>query len=155
DGVLGMEAFHELVKIDRPALRFPPHLPYLPECLANHKLLFETVASTDVLVHHPYDGFRAIEEFVGSAMTDPAVVGIKQTLYRVGTESPIVESLRDAAETGKQVAAMIELKARFDESNNLVWARALEHAGVHVTYGFQEMKTHCKLCLVVRREKDG
>jgi len=155
DGVLGMEVFHELTRIDKPALRFPPHLPYVPDALSSPKSLFETIAGTDVLVHHPYDGFRSVEEFVASAEKDPAVVGIKQTLYRVGTESPIVESLLDAAEEGKQVAALVELKARFDESNNLVWARALEHAGVHVTYGFQEMKTHCKLCLVVRREKEG
>jgi polyphosphate kinase len=155
DGPLGFEALHELTKVDKPNLRFPPHLPYVPEPLAGYKSLFETIATTDVLVHHPYDGFRSVEEFVASAEKDPAVVGIKQTLYRVGTESPIVESLLDAAEEGKQVAAMVELKARFDESNNLVWARALERAGVHVTYGFQEMKTHCKLCLIVRREKDG
>ncbi|AIE87703.1 polyphosphate kinase 1 [Fimbriimonas ginsengisoli] len=155
DGPLGLESFHELTKIDKPSLRFPPHLPYVAEPLANFKTLFETIAATDVLVHHPYDAFRPVEEFVASADKDSAVVGVKQTLYRVGSESPIVESLLDAAEEGKQVAAMVELKARFDESNNLVWARALERAGVHVTYGFQEMKTHCKLCLVVRREKDG
>jgi polyphosphate kinase len=155
EGPLGFEAFHELTRIDKPSLRYAPHLPYVAEPLASHKTLFETISATDVLVHHPYDGFRSVEEFVASADKDPAVVGIKQSLYRVGTESPIVESLLDAAEEGKQVAAMVELKARFDESNNLVWARALERAGVHVTYGFQDMKTHCKLCLVVRREKDG
>lgn len=155
DGVMGMEVFHEITSIDKPALRYPPHLPYVAEPLSQAESIFEVVAEKDVLVHHPYDGFRTVEEFVDSVVTDKAVVGIKQTLYRVGTESRIVESLLDGAEQGKQVAAMVELKARFDESNNLVWSRALERAGVHVTYGFAEMKTHCKLCLIVRREKDG
>jgi polyphosphate kinase len=155
DGMLGMEALWEITRVDKPALRYPPHLPYVPEQLSNTKALLETMSQTDVLVHHPYDGFRAVEEFVSSAVKDPNVVGIKQTLYRVGQESPLVESLLDAAENGKQVAAMVELKARFDENNNLVWARALERAGVHVTYGFAEMKTHCKLSLVVRRERGG
>jgi polyphosphate kinase len=155
DGLLGMEALLELTRIDKPALRYSAHLPYVAEPLSGYRSLFETIAGTDVLVHHPYDGFRSVEEFVQSAAADPAVVGIKQTLYRVGSESRIVESLLDAAEAGKQVAVMVELKARFDESNNLVWARALERAGVHVTLGFQELKTHCKLCLVVRREAGG
>jgi len=155
EGILGMEVFLELVKIDKPALRFPPHLPYVAEQLSTAAGLFDTISQNDVLVHHPFDGFRSVEAFVASAETDPDVVGIKQTLYRMGSESPIVESLQDAAEAGKQVAAMVELKARFDESNNLVWARALERAGVHVTYGFPEMKTHCKLCLIVRRNGGG
>ncbi len=155
DGMLGMEALWELSAIDKPALRFPALIPHLPEALNGSKSIFEAVRQKDVLLHHPYDSFRAVEEFVASAAKDPAVLGIKQTLYRVGKESPIVESLSAAAVEGKQVAAMVELKARFDESNNLIWARALERAGVHVTYGFTEFKTHCKLCLVVRREADG
>jgi polyphosphate kinase len=155
DGILGMEVFLELARIDRPALRYPAHHPYLAEPIGSAKDLFETIAARDVLVHHPYDAFRSVEEFVAAAATDPDVIGIKQTLYRVGRESPIVEALLDAAEAQKQVAAMVELKARFDESNNLVWARTLERAGVHVTYGFAEMKTHCKLCLIVRRERGG
>ncbi|MEZ0325155.1 MAG: polyphosphate kinase 1 [Fimbriimonas sp.] len=155
DGLLGMEVLHELVGIDRPALRFPPHIPNVPESLATYASLFETIAGEDVLLHHPFDGFRPVEEFVASAANDPQVVGIKQTLYRVGTESPIVEMLAEAAEEGKQVAAQVELKARFDESNNIGWARALEHAGAHVTYGFPELKTHCKMCLIVRREQNG
>lgn len=154
-GLIGMDVFWEFSKIDRPTLRFPPHHPYLAEQLGTGKSIFETVATRDVLVHQPFDSFRSVEEFVASAAKDPDVIGIKQTLYRVGRESPIVESLLDAAEENKQVAAMVELKARFDESNNLVWARALERAGVHVTYGFPEMKTHCKLCLIVRREPHG
>ena len=153
DGVMGMEVFWEISKIDKPQLKFPPHVPFLVDSLASSKSLFETIAQQDVLVHLPYDSFRPIEEFVGSAYKDPDVLGIKQTLYRVGSESPLVESLLTAAESGKQVAVMVELKARFDESNNLEWARALERAGVHVTYGFPDMKTHCKLCLIVRRER--
>ena len=155
DGPLGMEVFWEFAKIEKPNLKFEPHHPYLSEQLVTHKSIFEQVAQKDVLLHHPYDSFRPVEEFVGSVAEDPKAFGIKISLYRVGTESRIVESLLDAAEEGKQVAAMVELKARFDESNNLVWARALERAGVHVTYGFSEMKTHAKLCLIVRREANG
>ncbi len=154
-GPLGMEVFWELAKIEKPGLKYEPHVPYLPEQLANHKSIFEQVSQKDLLLHHPYDSFRPVEEFVESVAQDPSTFGIKISLYRVGTESRIVESLLDAAEAGKQVAAMVELKARFDESNNLVWSRALERAGVHVTYGFSEMKTHAKLCLVVRREAGG
>jgi polyphosphate kinase len=152
DGPIGMNAFEELYRLDKPRLRYPPFVPYLPEQLSTSTSLFETITGSDVLVHHPYDSFRCVEEFVGSAKKDPETLGIKQTLYRVGTESPVVESLAEAASEGKQVAAMVELKARFDESNNLGWSRALERAGVHVTYGFYEMKTHCKLSLLVRRE---
>ncbi len=154
-GLIGFDVLWELSKIDRPGLRFPVHHPHLAEPLSGVPRVFDTVSERDVLVHHPFDSFRTIEDFVASAASDPAVIGIKQTLYRVGSESPIVESLLDAAEAGKQVAVMVELKARFDESNNLVWARALERAGAHVTYGFPELKTHCKLCLVVRRESGG
>ena len=155
DGLIGMDVFWQLARIDRPALRFPVHHPYLNDELAGSDGIFEAMSASDLLVHHPYDSFRTVETFVDSASSDPNVIGIKQTLYRVGSESPIVESLLDAAENGKQVAAMVELKARFDESNNLVWARTLEQAGVHVTYGFAEMKTHCKLCLIVKRERSG
>lgn len=155
DGPIGMEVLWEFARIDKPSLKYEPHHPYLPEQLSSHKSIFEHVAQKDVLLHHPYDSFRPVEEFIGSVEEDPKAFGIKISLYRVGTESRIVESLLDAAEEGKQVAAMVELKARFDESNNLVWARALERAGVHVTYGFSEMKTHAKLCLIVRREANG
>ncbi len=151
-GLMGFEFFWELAKLDKPGLRFPAYHPYLPEALSSSRGVFEAMQAGDFLVHHPYDSFRTIELLVGSVAEDPDVIGIKQTLYRVGTESPIVESLSQAAEAGKQVAAMVELKARFDESNNLGWARAMERSGVHVTFGFPEMKTHCKLCLVVRRE---
>lgn len=153
-GLLGLGALWQLASIDKPNLRFPPFHPHVSETMATATHLFGTIAANDVLVHHPYDSFRSVEEFVGSAAADPYVIGIKQTLYRVGSQSPIVESLLRAAEAGKQVAVMVELKARFDETNNLAWARALERAGVHVTYGFAELKTHCKLCLVVRRESN-
>ena len=152
DGLIGLEVLFELALVDRPNLRFPPHLGVVPEQLSNSQGIFESIRQKDVLLHHPFDGFRSVEEFIGSVVTDPDVIGIKQTLYRVGKESPIVESLLTAAHEDKQVAAMVELKARFDESNNIIWARQLERAGVHVTYGFTDLKTHCKLCLIVRRE---
>lgn len=155
DGMVGMEFLWELARADRPDLKFPPLRPYRSERLSEASTLFSAVREGDVLLHHPYDSFDAVETFVGAAAEDPAVVGIKQTLYRVGSESPIVESLSAAAEAGKQAAVMVELKARFDESNNLVWSRALERAGVHLTYGMLDMKVHCKLCLVVRKDEDG
>lgn len=152
EGLLGMDVFWELAELEVPALRYPIYQPYLAEPLTGYKNLLDTITAGDVLVHQPYDSFRPIEEFVAAAAKDPDVIGIKQTLYRVGSQSPIVESLLEAAEEGKQVAVMVELKARFDESNNIVWARALERAGAHVSYGFPELKTHAKLCLIVRRE---
>ncbi|MEQ1932254.1 MAG: polyphosphate kinase 1 [Fimbriimonadaceae bacterium] len=147
-----MDGLFQLAGLDRGALKFKPHIPHLAEPISTAKGLFESIVKGDVLVHHPFDSFRSVESFVASAAADPLVIGIKQTLYRVGTHSPIVESLLAAAEAGKQVAAMVELKARFDEDNNMAWAKVLERAGVHVTYGFADLKTHCKLCLVVRRE---
>lgn len=155
DGRLGYDFLWTIASLDFPRLKHPPHTPYLSPALASSEELFDTVKKGDVLVHHPYDSFASIEHLVGSAADDPNVLGIKQTLYRVGSKSPVVESLLAAAEAGKQVAVMVELKARFDETNNLAWARALERAGVHVSYGFPNMKTHCKLCLVVRREPEG
>ena len=151
-GIIGLDVFDELASIDIPALRWPAHRPYMSPSLANPASLFDSIRKHDVIVHHPFDSFEPVEQFVASAATDPDVIGIKQALYRVGTKSPIVESLLEAAANGKQVAVLVELKARFDESKNLVWARVLERAGVHVTYGFTDMKTHCKMCLVVRRE---
>ena len=154
EGMLGFEAFWELSRIDKPSLRFPPFVPHAYEALSG-AALYDTIRQGDVLVHHPYDSFRSVEEFVASAAKDPAVVGIKGTLYRVGKESPIVESLLEAAEGGKQVAASVELRARFDERDNLGWAKALERAGVHVTFGLPDLKTHSKLFLTVRREATG
>jgi polyphosphate kinase len=150
-----MEVLWELLSLDKPSLRYPPHVPYTPEALSKGDTLFEAIRAHDVLLHHPYDSFRPVEAFAESAATDHHVIGVKQTLYRVGALSPIVDALLAAAEKGKQVAAVVELKARFDESNNLIWAKALEREGVHVNYGFSDLKVHCKLCLVVRRESDG
>lgn len=149
---LGLDAMWEIASLDRPRLKYPKFVPRVCDEWSDSGTLFQAISERDVLVHHPYDSFRPVEVFVASATTDRNVIGIKQTLYRVGTESPIVESLLMAAEAGKQVAVSVELKARFDESNNLVWAKALERAGAHVTFGFPDLKTHAKLCVVVRRE---
>lgn len=154
-GHLGFDALWELHGIDRKDLKYPQHVPTLRHDLSEPDSIFEAVRSGDVLLHHPYDSFLPVEKFVESASLDDKVAGLKMTLYRVGAKSPIVDSLLDAAQQGKQVAAMVELKARFDESNNLVWSRALEQAGVHVTYGFRDKKVHCKLCLIVRQDPDG
>lgn len=155
DGRLGFESLWEIANLERPDLRFKRHKPVANSKHSDSEALLASMRRGEVLLHHPYDSFEAVETFVRTAERDPKVIGIKQTLYRVGKESPIVESLLSAAEAGKQVAVMVELKARFDESNNLVWARALERAGAHVAYGFAELKTHCKLCLMVRREEGG
>ena len=154
-GMIGLDGLSQLTRIDKSSLKNASHKPYLNENLANPKAIFETIRKQDVLLHHPFDSFTPVEQFIASAAEDPDVIGIKQTLYRVGAQSPIVESLLAAAEKGKQVAVMVELKARFDETNNILWARALERAGVHVSFGFPEMKVHCKLCSVVRKESDG
>ncbi len=155
DGLLGLDVLDELANLPIPALRWPPQKPYAAEALRTSDELFQTLRAGDVLVHQPFDSFASVETMVRAAASDPTVIGIKQTLYRVGDHSPIVEALLEAAEAGKQVAVMVELKARFDESKNLTWARALERAGAHVTYGFTELKVHAKLCLVVRREAGG
>jgi polyphosphate kinase len=155
DDPVSLEFCWQLAKVEDSAHRYPRFAPATSERLATSDALFAEIARRDVLLHHPYDSFRPVEAFFEAAAADPKVVGIKATLYRVGAESPIVESLLRAAERNKQVAAMIELKARFDESNNLVWSRALEKAGAHVTYGFHELKVHAKIALVVRHEQGG
>lgn len=155
EGLVDFSGLWEVHGLDRPRLKYKTRPPFRPPELSKAESLFAEIRQRDVLLHHPYDSFRTVETFVDSAATDPHVIGIRQTLYRVGSQSPIVESLLAAAERGRQVAAMVELKARFDESNNLVWSRALERAGAHVTYGFREMKVHAKLCLVVRQEDGG
>jgi polyphosphate kinase len=117
--------------------------------------VFEQIADQDFLVHHPFDSFTSVETFLRAAVNDPQVVAIKMTLYRIGPNSPLVDLLVEAAEQGKQVAVMVELKARFDERNNIAWATRLESAGIHVVYGLVNLKVHCKLTLAVRHEADG
>jgi polyphosphate kinase len=142
--------------IDHPELKYPTFIPRLPDIFLD-KDLFTSIRHGDILLHHPYDSFKPVEDFFWMAARDPDVLAIKATLYRVGKNSPIVEALLEARDNDKQVAVLVELKARFDEENNLEWARALEHKGVHVTYGVEELpvKTHAKVSMVVRREPNG
>lgn len=144
-----------LDQVDRPDLCYRPFTPATPACFANPATIFDTIADDDRLLHHPYDAFTPVIDFIRGAARDPQVLAIKQTLYRTGADSPVVEALREAALNGKQVTVVVELKARFDELNNISRAKALEEAGVHVVYGLVGLKTHCKCCLVVRREGDG
>ncbi len=155
DGPIGMASLMELTKINRPDLKDTPFLPAVPPPLTTEEGIFSVIKRRDVLLYHPYDSFTPVVDFLHEAARDPDVLAIKQTLYRVGPNSPVVAALMKARENGKQVAVLVELKARFDEENNIVWARALERAGVHVVYGLVGLKTHTKLLMVVRREGDG
>jgi len=153
-GLLDLSALWQVYAVDRPALKDPPFVPAThPAFGETGKSIFATLRDGDVFVHHPYESFStSVQRFVEQAAADPDVLAIKQTLYRTSGDSPIVNALIEAADAGKQVVALVELKARFDEQANIKWARALEDAGVHVVYGLVGLKTHCKTCLVVRRE---
>ncbi len=154
-GPLGLSDLMQLTQLDRPDLKDPPYMPRLPAMLKNAPNIFEAIKKQDILLHHPYHSFTPIIDFIQAAAEDPHVLAIKQTLYRVGRNSPIVQALMYAREQGKQVTVVVELKARFDEENNITWARAMERAGVHVVYGLVGLKVHAKLALVVRQETDG
>jgi polyphosphate kinase len=157
DGPVAPSQLSELCSIEIPELKFPLYTPpVVPELLgAKESQIFERMQAQDILLHHPYDSFVPVIDFLRVAAADPNVLAIKQTLYRVGPNSPVVKVLLDAARSGKQVSVLVELKARFDEESNIEWVRQLEQEGVHVVYGFPKLKTHCKVALVVRQESGG
>jgi polyphosphate kinase len=152
DGPLALNRLRDLAGLDRPELKDPAFTPRLPQPFQGEDDIFTVIRRGDVLLHHPFDSFQPVVDFLRSAAQDPQVRAIKMTLYRVGPKSPVVQALLDASRRGKQVAVVVELKARFDEESNIEWARALEAEGVHVVYGLVGLKVHSKVALVVRQE---
>ena len=155
EGPLGMNDFSEIAKLPLDSLKFQHFNPRIPSQLKANRNIFSIIKDEGIVLHHPYESFYTVIEFLRKAATDPKVLAIKQTLYRTSGDSPIIDSLKEAAENGKQVTAVVELKARFDEKNNIIWARKLERSGVNVVYGFIGLKTHTKATLVVRKEERG
>lgn len=155
DGPLGLSDVMGFYKIPLHQLKEKPYYPVIPKVFEEEEDIFSIIKQKDILLHHPYHSFAPVIDFIKKSAVDPDVLAIKQTLYRVGPDSPIVKCLIEAAEMGKQVAVLVELKARFDEQNNIYWARELEKVGVHVVYGLVGLKTHAKMTLVVRKEFDG
>jgi len=154
DPPLGSSDLMQLYSLNRYDLKDLPFLPTIPAAFEQADDVFAAIRRQDILLHHPYDSFSPVVEFLETAARDSNVLAIKQTLYRVGRNSPVVEALLEAARNGKQVAVLVELKARFDEESNIEWAKALEREGVHVVYGLLGLKTHSKAALVVRKEGD-
>jgi polyphosphate kinase len=155
DGPLGLSDIMVLYDLALHQMKVKPYYPVLPKTFEDEEDIFSVIKQKDILLHHPYHSFTPVIDFIKQAAKDPDVLAIKQTLYRVGATSPVIEYLIEAAERGKQVAVLVELKARFDEENNIFWARELEKVGVHVVYGLVGLKTHAKMTLVVRKESDG
>ena len=159
DSPLGLSGLWQLYNnVERHDLKDTPYKPRTPKALkyvTTAADIFEAIRNGNILLHHPYDSFNPVVDFLNAAARDPQVLAIKQTLYRVGTNAPVVEALLEAAERGKEVAVLVELKVRFDEESNISWARALEEVGAHVVYGLVGLKTHCKVTMVIRQEGDG